>query len=154
AYIGRPLWLLGYPDQALQRSQQAIRLAQEIVIPISQAFALAWATTVYQFRREAPATQERAEALIALSMEQGFPIWEAYGRVLRGWALAVQGQGEEGIVQMRRGHDAWQATGAEVDRPYFLVLLAEAYGNIGQVKEGLELLVEASSVVDKGERYW
>jgi class 3 adenylate cyclase/predicted ATPase len=154
AYIGRPLWLLGYPDQALQRSQQAIRLAQEIANPISQAFALAWATTVCQFRREAPATQERAEALMALSMEQGFPIWEAYGRVLWGWALAAQGQSEEGIAQMRRGHDAWQATGAEVDRPYFLVLLAEAYGNVGQVNEGLGLLAAVSSVVDKGERYW
>ena len=154
AYIGRPLWLLGYPDQALQRSQQAVRLAREIASPFSQAFALAWAATVCQFRQEAPATQEHAETLIALSTEQRFPIWEAYGRVLRGWALAAQGQGEEGITQMRWGHDAWQATGAEVDRPYFLVLLAEAYGNVGQVNKGLEILTAASPVVDKGERYW
>jgi predicted ATPase len=55
---------------------------------------------------------------------------------------------------MRRGHDAWQVTGAELDRPYFLVLLAEAYGNVGQVNEGLGLLTEASAVVDKGERFW
>jgi predicted ATPase len=154
AYIGRPLWLLGYPDQALRRSHQAVRLAQESASPFSQAFALAWAATVRQFCREVPATRERAEALMALSMEQGFPIWEAYGRFLWGWALAAQGQSEEGIAQMRRGHDAWQATGAEVDRPYFLVLLAEAYGNVGQVNEGLGLLAAVSSVVDKGERYW
>ena len=38
--------------------------------------------------------------------------------------------------------------------PYFLVLLAEAYGNVGQANEGLEILTAASPVVDKGERYW
>jgi predicted ATPase len=112
------------------------------------------AATVCQFRREAPATHTRAEALIALSTEQGFPLWEAYGKVLQGWALAAQGQAKEGIAQMRRGHDAWQATGAELDRPYFLVLLAEAYGRVGQANEGLRLLAEASAVGDKGERYW
>jgi predicted ATPase len=115
---------------------------------------LAWATTVRQFRREPPATHERAAALIALSTEHGFPLWEAYGMVLQGWALAAQGQSKEGIAQMRWGHDAWKETGAELDRPYFLVLLAEAYGNVGQAKEGLGLLAEASAVVDKGERYW
>jgi TOMM system kinase/cyclase fusion protein len=154
AYIGRPLWLLGYPDQALRRSHQAVLLAQERAYPISLAFASTWAATVRQFRREAAATQARAEALIALSREQGFAIWEAFGKVLQGWALAAQGRGEEGIAQMRRGHDAWQATGAELDRPYFLVLLAEAYGKVGQIEAGLVLLAEASAVVDKGERYW
>jgi predicted ATPase len=154
AYIGRPLWLLGYADQALRRSHQAVLLAQERAYPISLAFASAWAATVCQFRREVPATHTRAEALIALSTEQGFPLWEAYGRVLQGWALAAQGQAQEGVAQMRRGHDAWQATGAELDRPYFLVLLAEAYGRVGQANEGLGLLAEATVVVDKGERYW
>jgi TOMM system kinase/cyclase fusion protein len=154
AYIGRPLWLLGYPDQALRRSHAAVILAQELAHPFSLAFAVNWAATVRQFRREVHATQERAEALIALSTEQGFALWVAFGTALRGWALSQQGQCEEGIAQMHRGLAAWQATGAEVDRPYFLVLLAEAYGKVGQIEAGLVLLTEASAVVDKGERYW
>ena len=154
AYIGRSLWLLGYPDQAVRLSQEGVLLAQELKHPPSLAFALTWAATVRQNCREAHTTQEQAEALIALSTEQGLAIWVAYGTVLQGWALAQQGQWEEGIAQMRRGYAAWRATGAEVDVPYFLVLLAEAYGNVGQVDEGLELLAEARLVVDKGERYW
>ena len=35
------------------------------------------------------------------------------GTVLRGWALAMQGQGEEGMAQMRQGLVAFRATGAE-----------------------------------------
>jgi predicted ATPase/class 3 adenylate cyclase len=154
AYIGRPLWLLGYPDQALQRSPGAVHFTQELQHPFSLAFTLAFVAITRQFRQEPSATQEWAETLIALSTEQGFPAFEGLGRFLQGWALASQGHSEEGIAQMRQGHDAFQATGAELDRPWLLVLLAEAYGNAGQVKEGLRLLVEASTVVDKEDRYW
>ena len=154
AYIGRSLWLLGYPDQAVRLSQEGVRLAQELQHPPSLAFALTWAATVRQYCREAHTTHEQAEALIALSTEQGLAIWAAYGMVLHGWASAQQGQWDEGIAQMRRGAAAWRATGAEVDVPYFLVLLAEAYGHVGQVDVGLALLAEAALVVNKGERYW
>ena len=72
----------------------------------------------------------------------------------RGWALAVQGQ-EEGIAQIRQGLAALRATGGEVSRPYFLALLAEAYGKVGQAEEGLTALAEALAQVDKtGERYY
>jgi predicted ATPase len=63
------------------------------------------------------ATQERAEALIVLSTEQGFPFRIAEGTIYRGWALAEQGQGEEGVAQMRNGLAAYRATGAELGRP-------------------------------------
>ena len=141
------LWLLGYPDQALQRSQEALTLAQELSHPFSLAFALYFAAMLHQFRREAQAAQERAEAAMALATEQGFAFWLAWGTILRGWALAEQGQGEEGIAQMRQGLAACRATGAELYRPYFLALLAEAYGQAGQAEEGLHVLAEALAVV-------
>src|SRR5262249_36163545 len=72
AYMTRPLWLLGYPDQALQRSHEALTLAQELAHPFSLAYALTFAAWVHQFRREGQATHARAEALYALAGEQGF----------------------------------------------------------------------------------
>ena len=75
--------------------------------------------------------------------------------MLQGWALAAQGQEEEGIAQIRQGLAAWRATGAEVTRPYFLGLLAEAYGKVGQAEEGLTVLAEALAAVhNSGERYY
>ncbi len=54
---------------------------------------------------------------------------------------------------MRQGLAAWQAMGAVYARPHFLALLAEAYGKVGQVEEGLMMLAEALALVDKtGER--
>jgi len=56
---------------------------------------------------------------------------------------------------MRQGMTAWQATGAEVDRPYYLALLAEGYGKAGRAEEGLHVLAEALAVVDAiEERYY
>ena len=76
---GLGLWYLGYPDQALQRSHKALTLAQELAHPFSLAFALVIAAWLHQFRREGQVAQERAEAAITLSTEQGFPFWLALG---------------------------------------------------------------------------
>jgi class 3 adenylate cyclase/predicted ATPase len=155
SFAAQVLWLLGYPDQALKRSHEALTLAQELSHPFSLAWVLSFAAWFHQLRRDERAVQARAEAVIALATEQGFPFWAAFGDALRGWALAEQGQGEEGIAQLHQGLAAWQATGTEWDRPYFLALLAEAYGKVRQATEGLTVLAEALATVHKnGERRW
>ena len=147
------LWYLGYPDQALRRIHDALSLAQEVSHPFSLGFALAFAAWLHQLRREGHAAHERAAALIALAIDQGFPFWDSWGTVLRGWALAEQGQCAEGIAQLRQGIAAWRATGAELQLPYYLALLVEAYRKAGQVEEGLRVLAEALAAVHKtGER--
>src|SRR5262249_14234465 len=78
------LWYLGYPNHALQRSQQAITLAHELSHPFSLAYALEGVAEIYQFHREARRTQERAEALMTLSTEQKFAFWLVSATVLRG----------------------------------------------------------------------
>src|SRR5262249_43801459 len=142
-YVAFALWTLGYPDQALKRSQEALALARELSHPHSLAFALCFVAKLHQFRRERQLTQEQAEAAITLSTEQGFPFWLAYGTILRGWALAEQGQGEERVAHIRQGLAAYRATGAELWRSYHLALLAAAYGKVGQTEEGLATVAEA-----------
>jgi predicted ATPase len=144
------LWWLGHPDQALGRIHEALTLAQELAHPFSLAAALFWASWVHQFRGERPLAQEQAEAAIALSTEQGFPLTIAFGTLIRGWALAVQGHGTEGIAQIRLSLDAWQATGDELHRPYFLALLAEACANAGQIDAGLSALVGGGAASAQG----
>src|SRR5262249_3663219 len=93
-------WLLGYPDQARKRSRAALILAQEIDHPWNTAVIWIWNTTFHQFLREAQAVQQQAEAVIALSNEQGFSSLLAGAIVRRGWALVEQRQAEEGIQQI------------------------------------------------------
>jgi len=69
--------------------------------------------------------------------------------------MAEQGQGAAGLVQMRQGLVAYQATGAEVFWPSYLAFLAEASGKLGQAGEGLSLSGEALAAVHKtGERFY
>jgi predicted ATPase/DNA-binding winged helix-turn-helix (wHTH) protein len=148
------LWSLGYPDQALRRSREALTLAQELVHPFSLAYAICFAGMLCQLCRDVRAAQERATAAIALCTEQGFALYLARGTILQGWAVAEQGQGAAGLAQMRQGLAAYQATGAEVFRPYYLAFLAEAYGKVEQAGEGLTLLGEALAAVHKtAERF-
>jgi predicted ATPase len=130
-------------------------MAQELAHPFSLTYALTFAALGHQFRREVQATQMRAEASCALAGEKGIAFFLAFGTGLRGWALAEQGQSDAGMLQMREGMAACRITGAEADRPYFLVLAAEAYGREGQYGEGLAMLEEALALVDQSEeRYW
>ncbi|MBI3245622.1 MAG: AAA family ATPase [Deltaproteobacteria bacterium] len=149
------LWYLGYPDQALQRCQEALTLAQKLSHPHSLAMALNFAGFLQSFRQEGRPAQDRAEAAIALSTEQGFANWLAWGIIVRGWSLAEQGQEEEGIAQMRQGLDAYRATGSELAQTCFLALLAEGCRKVGQTEEGLSVLAEALAAVDKtDERFY
>jgi predicted ATPase len=152
--LSAPLWLCGYPDRALKSVHDALALARELAHPYSLAWGLYIAAANHQFRREERAVHEWADAAISLATEQGFPLWVAMGAMLRGWALAEQGQGEEGIAQLRQGLAAYRATGAEEIRAYFLALLAEACGKAGQAEEGLSVLAEALAFVhDTRERF-
>jgi tetratricopeptide (TPR) repeat protein len=94
------LWVLGYPKQALTRLHEALALTHELPHPHTLASTRCWAAYVYQFCWDVPAVHEQAEATVALAIEQGFPFWAAAGTILRGWALAMQGQGEAGMAQV------------------------------------------------------
>jgi predicted ATPase len=155
AYAAMTLWLLGYPEQALAHVHGGLALTRTLSHPYSLAFAHCWVAWVSQVRRDVLAVREHAEAAVALSSAQGFPLWMATGTTLRGWALAEQGQVEEGIAQIRQCLDTSRATGAKLGRSHFLALLAEAHGKVGQAEEGLSALSEALTWVDKsGERFY
>jgi adenylate cyclase len=155
SFAARALWYLGYPDQGLARNAEAVTLAQHMAHPLSLSFVLSNAAQFHQLRREERAAQAHANAAMRLAIEQGFALWVARGALLRGWALVQQGQAQEGIAQMHQGLRAYRATGGEATRPYYLALLAEAQGSMGQPAEGLLTLTEALLLADKtGERWY
>jgi len=155
AYATWTLWHLGYPDQALRRSREALNLAQELSHPHSLVFALHFACGIHQYRREAPVVQEMAQLALELAAKQEFSYWVATATIWHGWALAAQGQHTAGIAQIRQGLDAYRDTGAALGWPLFLALLAEAYQHGGQIDAGLAVVVDALETVQRtGERWY
>jgi class 3 adenylate cyclase/predicted ATPase len=154
-YAALSLWLLGAPEQALAQVHEARTLIQELSHPHSLAVALQQVTRLFQWRRDVPATLTWTEAMMALSAEHGFGQYVSHARLLHGWALVAQGQGDEGLDQMRQNLTAYEATGAATWRPYYFALLAEGYGQVGAADEGLRVLAEALAAVQQtGERVW
>jgi predicted ATPase len=142
-------------EQHLEQARKALSFAEAAGQPWTMAVALGYAAEIHILRGDGQAALQRAEATIQLATEQGFPPWVGRGMMLRGWALAEQGQEAEGLAQMQQGLVVWQATGQELGQPFWLALLAERYGKAGQVKEGLQRLAEALAVAQTRElRFW
>jgi predicted ATPase len=154
SFVSHVLWHLGYADQALARSRQALDLAEELALPFSRAVALAYDAMLHQFCGTRDVVEEQAAAAIAISTEYGFPYYLAWGTILHGWAVAERGQVERGIAQMREGLTAIRATGCDLRRSYYLSLLAQVCGHAGQVDEGLDLLQEALTTAEASGERW
>jgi predicted ATPase len=154
-HMAQALWMLGYPDQAQQRSQDALALARELSHPYDVVFALNQAVVVHQLRREGLLAYERAEEVLTFCKDQGFTQQLAMGTILQGWGLAAQGQVDRGMAHMHHGLAASQAAGIGLGRAPVLAQLAEVYWHTRQTAEGLRLLAEALAVMDRtGERWW
>jgi predicted ATPase len=154
-YMGWVLWALGYPDKALESSDAALSLAHELSHPFTLAFAFWAMSQLNQFRREVQATLKQTEAMIALSNEQGFPVWVDYGTPLCAWTLVMQGHTEEGIAQIGRVMANKPVGITNADWPMIYASLVEAYGTAGQVEEGLSMVAEALALVEKtGFRFY
>jgi predicted ATPase len=153
-FTAHALWHLGYPQQALMKSREALALAHEVSHPISLAVALTYTATLHAFRREAHAAHDQVEKAVAICTEHGFAYYLAWAVIIQGWILSARGQLEEGMAQIHQGLTALRATGAGVRCPYYLGQLADACRKAGQTKEGLSRVDEALALVHTTGECW
>ncbi len=153
AYLGNVLSCLGYLDQALVRSREAITEARRLAHPPTLAGILATAIRLHLVIEDNDTVlRQWVDQLIAVTTEQGFPHWRAMGMICRGWVKVKNGDVGEGISLLRNGSAASRATGAWA--PHNIALLAAACEIAGQIEEALALLDEAVQIVERtGERW-
>ena len=143
------LFYLGYPDQALKRIYEAIRLSDELSNRYMLVTALFFASKIHLMRREWQDVQEKAEAIIALSTEHGFPTWLNGAKGHLGWSLAMQGDSEKGIAFVQESLAVRRKMGIKIDQEWWLLGLAEAYWKNGQIEEGVSVIAEAMEIAEK-----
>lgn len=159
------LCLLGYPEDALARATEALTLAREASHPYGLAAATIFSAMLHQFRGEDRAVRDRAEATIALSGEHGFPLWLAWARILDGWALVYEafgsragdeGTGDEAALlsELAESLAAYEGSGSQIFRPYWMALAAEALRMAGQVEEALSLVTCGLEVAEENDERW
>jgi predicted ATPase len=146
-WAAQALWLMGYPDQAVRRAQEAVTLAEQLGHLYSLATARGQLAGIYQFRNQASLAGSWAEASRNLAIEQGFRYRQAIAEMLHGWATAEAGHPLDGVIQLRHGLEIYRSTGASMETPYFLALLASALAASNQVDTAQDTIAEALEMV-------
>jgi predicted ATPase len=155
-FLSRTLLYLGYVDQAQLRRDEALAEAR-LLSPYNLVFALChawygdWASEGVESART---MLQSAEKVLAISDDQGFPIWSAVGNVMRGWCLGAVGQAAESIPLMLKGIADYTATGCKILRPFYLMTIAQVYRTAEQPEEGLHRLAEAAKLVETTRECW
>jgi predicted ATPase len=154
SYCALALWVLGYPDQALRTSQQALALAEELSHPFSSAYALSLACQVLQHRGEIDDVRHASEAAIEIAREQGFSVWIASPTIFKGWVRSQQDNAVAGAEEANEGVQAIVDAGMEMRRPYYLALVAECEILAGRFAEAKSILEQARAIVAETDEHW
>ncbi len=155
AWQSHALWCLGYPQQALSRGLDAVKLVQDLDQPFNQALVSAYLALLQQLRADEVVAREHAEQAYALTSKFQAPYYRAWADILVSYALALEQHNEERIGRLRGSITAFKASGARLRLPYYLSLLAQVYGKAGRAEEGLASIDEAlTEARTHNERWW
>ncbi|HEY6354515.1 MAG TPA: 6-hydroxy-D-nicotine oxidase, partial [Burkholderiaceae bacterium] len=155
AWQAHVLWCLGYPQQALSRGLEAVRLVQDLDQPFNQSLVSAYLALLQQLRADEAVAREHAEEALALASKYQAPYYRAWASILVSYALALEQPNEERIGRLRASISEFKASRARLRLPYYLSLLAQTYGKAGRVEEGLACIDEAlAEARAHNERWW
>jgi predicted ATPase len=154
-YLSWALWHVGSVDQASQVAADAVKRAEELSHPHTQAFTICHARGMIDiFRRSSEDMRSYARSVISLCQEHGLSHWMACGLILEGWATVTEGGVDRGIELIRAGVAAWREAGARLWLPLFLMLEAQACNKAGRSEAGLVAIEQAIAISEEtGERW-
>jgi len=148
------LWLLGYPDQALKSTEDAVKLARGLAHPMSLAQSLTYGNWVFILRRDPEPAGKNAEEAIRVATEHGIAMFIGRSQIARGWAVAQRGEPENAIAQIREGLAACGQTGSRMGETYYTALLAETLLAAGQIDDAIVAIRQAKDIVETTDERW
>jgi hypothetical protein len=160
-YLAASLFVLGYPDQAQQRSEQQLVEARSLAHPNTLAQALSRACVFCRMTGDERRLGEAAEALVAVSAEHGLPYFGAIGMLHRGRVLIACGRLEDGVADIDGAAAAAEDARAPWSRAYVSAVAAEACALAGCYPEAANWAAAALATWDEvgspwfqGDRHW
>jgi adenylate cyclase len=131
-------WLVGRPDKALERANEALALAATLNHPFTSAYAQFHVGLIHTLRREFDIAHDRAAQTRQIGMEHGFQIWNAVGGCLVGVTQTGIGRVDEGVRNIESGLVMYrELRSPPVFWPILLLLASAAYNRAGRPAEGL-----------------
>jgi predicted ATPase/class 3 adenylate cyclase len=145
------LWILGFPDRAVERAKAAVALATRLEHPFTLAYALFHSGFLHLWRGEAELVRSRGEGVLAVAEDHDLQIWRALGMCLLGAGETGMGRFDEGLAQIREGFDLYHGLKTPpVFWPLLLSIEAGALGRSGRAADGLVRIDEAIEIAGHG----
>jgi predicted ATPase len=148
------LWLLGYPEAALEDAEHALKEARDTDHAASLLTALNDCSWTYTLRGSYAAARSLLDELAALSDQKGTPLWRSSANVQRGWILVLTGNAAEAVQKLSRSVDRFGSTGSTFTKPRSLSFLARAYADLGQFDDAWRCIGEATATIEKTKERW
>ena len=154
AYRSWALWLLGYPEAALRDADDTLRNAREIGQAATLMHALFHASIPYAVCGNHAVAAAQAQELVALAEEKGALFWKALGMVRQGCVLALTGRASDATEMLIPGIAAHPTMGATLNAPFYLLHLARAHAELGQLEAALRCIGEAMTAAETTKEKW
>lgn len=148
-------WILGYADQALKQTQEALRIARKLGHPATTAFIIAiGGCELNWFLKDFEKINEYTEELVPICEKNGFIYFGAHGYFYRGERKTFEGKVKEGIGEMHQSLAIMEGTGTLTCFTRLLARVAYACLKAGEIEEGLAAVNKALGIMQKcDERY-
>ena len=143
-------WMLGYPDKAVQVSEEKDAHARRLGHAFNLGSALSFGAWVFDFRREPERLLERVREADRLAREQSIPfLYQVVVPLFEGLARLRSGKLSESISLLGRVVETWSSLGGGVRIPYTKSALAEALALQGDLDAALNLIDECLEQIER-----
>src|SRR5262249_46031014 len=147
------VWCLGYPDRAAALADRALAHAERLRHPNSLGFALAVSAIVRHYRGEAEAVARLAQALLQLSMEQGWIQWMGHAQLWSGAADVLRGQVGKGVAAMREARQLAGQAGEKSGGTHYDSVLIDGLCRAGLLDEAAARIAKAKEQLAASGEY-
>ncbi|MDP3161519.1 MAG: adenylate/guanylate cyclase domain-containing protein [Reyranella sp.] len=148
------LWALGDAAAAQADIDRAIDDARSIGHAATLMFALSHASLTLLHAGRGGAAAPLIHELVRFGDEKGTLYWKAYGQLLHGWLIALEGNAADALGTIEAGIAAMRSTGATGYAPWYLTILAKVRADVGEADEARRRIEEAILIAETtGERW-
>jgi tetratricopeptide (TPR) repeat protein len=154
AEMTRGLWAAGYVDRSIETLDKVIELARKSPDPRTLAFAMLMGSVLQHLMRDPDATLPYSEEGIELADEHQIIQERAWLTTSLGWAHAKLGRVDQGVGEVETSLTMRRRMNAELDLPYAMTQLAEAYAERGDIARARATLHDAIEIANRNSDVW
>ena len=154
AYLALTLWKLGHAEEALERSDLSLELAERVGGPMTLALAWGQRSILNLTRAEPGGLGHWVQKTYAHCVEFNVGYWRTVSSLLIGWTQGRAGELEAGATRLEESLDAYLSSGCRLSVPHFYILLADLRLAASDQPRAIDLLRAGEEYIEEsGERF-